>query len=451
VSADDFVRSVKGAIDLGYRPRRWQQECHRRLKRFSVLVVHRRAGKTVMAIMTLLDAALRTHKTHARFGYIAPFRNQAKSIAWDYLTFYARKVPGVLVNESELWVEFPNGARVRLFGADNPDALRGLYFDGVVLDEVAQMRPTVWSTIVRPALTDRLGWALFIGTPQGVNLFSDLYFKGRRTPDRWYTALWRWQDTQVLSDEEVEDAAATMTEAAFRQEMECDFAAASENAVIAFDLVTRARKRHLRVDAYRDMPLIFGVDVARSETGDRTVIFPRRGLVAFEPFVCRGWDNMRVADKVVSMWQEMQPDAVFIDNGEGHGVVSRVKQLGFPAIGIDFGGKPVNPYYLHKREEMWDGVAEGLREGLVLPDMNDLQQDLCTPTYRHTRSKGQMQMESKDDLKARGLPSPDLGDGLALTYAMAVAARQDRYRDRGPSGREDRVETDYDPFTGGAT
>ena len=136
-----------------------------------MIVAHRRAGKTVGMIVHLILQAHKSKLKRPRFAYIAPFYRQAKTIAWDYLKHYGRMVPALRISESELWVEFANQARVRLFGADNPDALRGQYFDGAVLDEVAQMRPAVWGEIVRPALADRRGWAVFIGTPKGQNLF----------------------------------------------------------------------------------------------------------------------------------------------------------------------------------------------------------------------------------------------------------------------------------------
>jgi len=109
-------------IDLKYRPRKWQEEVAKELKRFSVLVVHRRGGKTVLAVMLLITAALRNTRDNGRYAYLAPLFKQAKAVAWDYLKAYSAKVPGSKVNESETFVEFSNGSRIRLFGADNPDA-----------------------------------------------------------------------------------------------------------------------------------------------------------------------------------------------------------------------------------------------------------------------------------------------------------------------------------------
>ena len=161
-------------IDLGYRSRPQFVPFHQRAQRWACIVAHRRAGKTVACIMDLVDAALRCRKTNARFAYIAPHYNQAKDVAWTYLKQYTAPLPHVTINESELRIDLPaNGARLRLYGADNYDRMRGVYFDGVILDEYADMDPRAWSEVVRPALSDRKGWATFIGTPKGKNAFQE--------------------------------------------------------------------------------------------------------------------------------------------------------------------------------------------------------------------------------------------------------------------------------------
>ena len=137
-------------------------------------MAHRRAGKTVACINDLIKRAITDGKENGRYAYIAPFYSQAKTIAWDYLLRFSEPIR-TSANASELWVELINGARIRLFGGDNPDALRGLYLDGVILDEYADMRPRVWGEIIRPLLADRQGWAVFIGTPKGRNAFFDMY------------------------------------------------------------------------------------------------------------------------------------------------------------------------------------------------------------------------------------------------------------------------------------
>ena len=188
--------------------------------------------------MDLLTRALATSKTHARYAYIAPFYSQAKQTAWDYLKFYSQEV-AVKVSESELQVELFNGSRVRLYGADNPDALRGIYLDGVVMDEFADMRPTVWGEIIRPLLADRKGWAVFIGTPKGKNAFYDLWQQAKGDAD-WFTVILRASETGLIAEEELADARKSMSESQYEQEFECSFEAAILGAVYGKD-ITKAR------------------------------------------------------------------------------------------------------------------------------------------------------------------------------------------------------------------
>ena len=128
-------------------------------------------------------------------------------------------------NQSELWVELLNGARIRLFGADNPDTLRGLYLDGVVLDEYADMKPSIFGSVIRPLLADRKGWATFIGTPKGHNAFWEVYNNATQDPD-WYVKVLRASQTGLLEQSELDDAAKTMTQDQYLQEFECDFESA---------------------------------------------------------------------------------------------------------------------------------------------------------------------------------------------------------------------------------
>ncbi|MDR2726172.1 MAG: hypothetical protein LBC90_09005, partial [Candidatus Adiutrix sp.] len=138
---------------LKYAPRPWQKKVLDKLAahRFAVVVAHRRAGKTEVMVLRLLLAAIFLSRTHPAplFGYIAPFLNQARAVAWGRLKYYCRALPEIRVNETETSVTLWNGAAIRLFGADYPDRLRGLGFDGVVLDEVAQMKPDTWGAVVR--------------------------------------------------------------------------------------------------------------------------------------------------------------------------------------------------------------------------------------------------------------------------------------------------------------
>ena len=424
-----------------YVAHKYQKEIHKNLKRFSVLVCHRRFGKTYLAINTLIDAAVRTKRENLRFGYVAPYQKQAKQVAWDYLKRFTLNIPGTKANESESAIDFPNGARIRLYGSDNGESMRGLYFDGVVMDEVADMRPETWSEIIRPALTDvhHKGWCLFIGTPKGLNQFYDLYQYAQQDPE-WYAGMYRVDETDVLEEEEVQMARNTMAENQYRREFLCDFSASMDNALITIDKVSDAAAKKMTDADVTGSARILGVDVARFGS-DRSVIQKRQGLAAFEPKIFDDIDNMTLAGMVAQTINEWQPDAVFIDSGRGEGVIDRLRQLGYFVTEVNFGGKALNPTYNNKRSEMWDNIRIWLDDGGALPNNTDLKTDLCVPLYKFDNSN-RMQLESKDDIKKRGGRSPDLGDALALTFSYPVAAKK-----IGHFGfKEEAVMADYDPF-----
>lgn len=428
-------------IDLGYRPRVWQDQCHRARKRFTVLALHRRAGKTELAVMELVDKALRCALPLPLFVYVAPFLKQAKAIAWERIKAYSHKIPGVEINESELWVRFPNnGAKIQLYGGDNPDGMRGLRIDGAVIDEVAQIKPEVWNEILQPALSDRKGWALFIGTPKGINLFSELYYKAEQLPD-WHAARYTVFDTDAIDPDEVERLRRDMPENEFAREYLCDFSASAEDQLISIANAEEAARRFLRSDQYDFAAKVLGVDPARFGD-DKSVIFPRQGLAAFKPRVMAGIDNMALADAVAAAIRKWQPDAVFIDAGNGSGVIDRLRQMGHPIIEVNFGGKPTDPRFLNKRAEMWWAVKEWIASGGTIPNMPELKQDLASPTY-HYNAANKLCLESKDDIKARIMRSPDLADGLALTFASPVAKTM-RYAH--PSLADKAMNYEYDPF-----
>ena len=161
------------------------------------------------------------------FAYLSPFLRQSKAVAWDYLraAMSAARVAGATAHESELRVDYPGGAQVRLYGADNPDAMRGVYFDGIVLDEYADMDPRVWSEIIRPALADRRGWAVFIGTPRGRNAFFELWRRSQ-TEEGWFSMMLKASQSGLIPDSELELARRDLTEEQYAQEFECSFDAA---------------------------------------------------------------------------------------------------------------------------------------------------------------------------------------------------------------------------------
>jgi phage terminase large subunit len=217
------------AIVIPYCPRDQFTPYHDRKERWAKVVAHRRFGKTVGTLNDMIRAALTATRTQPppRFAYIAPTYSQAKDVAWQYLKHFSSVIPGLKMSESELWVEYPNGARIRLYGADNYDRMRGLYHDGVTIDEPAQMDPRAWPEVIRPTLSDYQGWATFIGTPSGRDWFFkiDLDESGEPAKDFFRLTL-KASDTGIIPAAELESLKAGLTEEQFAQEFECSFEAA---------------------------------------------------------------------------------------------------------------------------------------------------------------------------------------------------------------------------------
>jgi phage terminase large subunit len=220
--------SAVANVLIDYRPRRQFVPFHQRCQRFACIVTHRRAGKTVACIHDLHRGARRSKKPRPRYAYLSPFVRQSKAVAWDYLraAIGPGRTFGATAHESELRVDYPdNGAQVRLYGADNPDALRGIYLDGIVLDEYADMDPRVWSEIIRPALADRQGWAVFIGTPKGRNAFFELWRRAQ-AEEGWFSMMLKASDTGLIPESELALARRDLSEEQYAQEFECSFDAA---------------------------------------------------------------------------------------------------------------------------------------------------------------------------------------------------------------------------------
>lgn len=251
-------------------------------------MAHRRCGKTVACINDLIRRAATLERQHGRFAYVAPFLAQAKETAWDYLKRFAQPILAEK-NEAELWVELINGSRLRIHGADNPDRLRGAYLDGVVLDEYADMRPSVWGEVIRPMLADREGWATFIGTPKGRNEFFETYAKALDSPE-WFSVMLKASETGILSEGELQSARDEMTPEQYEQEFECSFEAAI-------------------LGAY------YGKEIAEAERAGRIKAFP----VEPDLPVHTAWDLGIGDSTAIWMFQVMGNEVRLVDFYENHG------------------------------------------------------------------------------------------------------------------------------------
>ena len=276
-------------VIIPYAPRRQFLPYHDRKERFAVIVAHRRCGKTVSTVNDLIKRAVTCERPEGRFAYIAPFFNQAKDVAWSYLKRYAEPVLAGPPNETELRVDLIGGHRIRLYGADNPDRLRGLYLDGVVLDEAADMHPSLWGEVIRPLLADRQGHATFIGTPKGRNSFFDMYQRGLEDPT-WLSVMLRASDTGIVPRDELDAARRDMTPEQYEQEFECSFEAAIMGAY-------------------------YGKEMAEAERSGRIT------SVDYDPHVPvhTAWDLGHSDSTVIWFFQVVGPQIHVIDHYENHG------------------------------------------------------------------------------------------------------------------------------------
>jgi hypothetical protein len=232
----------------------------------------------VAAINDLIRAAVTSRSPMPQFAYIAPFRSQAKSVAWDYLKHFSA-TSAASTNESELTVDMINGSKVRLFGADNADSMRGLGFDGIFMDEYGDFKPSVWGNVIRPALSDRQGWAVFGGTPKGKNQFWEIKQTAERLQDDWFLLQLPASKSGLLPATELDAARSQLSKDQFDQEYECSFEAAILGAFYGTEMreATEAG-RICRVDyqpevnvhtawdlGYRDDTAIWWYQVIRGE------------------------------------------------------------------------------------------------------------------------------------------------------------------------------------------
>ena len=230
-------------IEIPYAPRALQRELHRAWSehRYSVVLCHRRAGKTVAVLNHLLRDALTTKKPNARYHYLAPTYRMASNIATDYLLQFSEKIPGFTFNKTNLTASYPNGSRISLLSGEDESKIRGIYSDGICIDECGLMSETVFPEVIRPALADRNGlngektYAIFIGTPMGHNVFYDYYMKAKDDPE-WHSAMYKASETGILPESELRAAKNTMPPDAYNQEFECSFEANVPGAIFSKEM-----------------------------------------------------------------------------------------------------------------------------------------------------------------------------------------------------------------------
>lgn len=277
MSKKDNIDQVEISID--YTPRPFQAEIHENMKRFNVFIIHRRAGKTILAINELIQKALESKYEGARYAYVAPQLQQGIIIAWDYLKKYVGNIPHTKINETRKEIRLINGAFIKVIGAQNPDALRGSEWSGCIIDEVGDMNPEMWELVLRPALSSTGGWAIFLGTPKGHDYLYRVYNEALDKKD-WYTRFLTIEDTGVFpaTIEEAEKKAAEdpdvdyvdsieslrkdMSPQMFNQEYMCSFDAGNIGAYYADIMnVLKSQDKITKVDWDPRKPVVTAWDL----------------------------------------------------------------------------------------------------------------------------------------------------------------------------------------------
>lgn len=418
------MRQTK-TLSLNLTLRQWQQDCIRDQTRYTVLACHRRSGKSHLGVYELSAAAF---SVVGNYAFISPQKNQSKTNVWGVFKQILSNFIGVRADdrkeivefrETDLTIRFYNGSVIYLLGGEDPDKIRGAKLQGVVVDEVAQTPKELWSEVLRPALMDSHGWALFIGTPKGINLFSELYYRGKdpRFQPEWSAKKFTCYNTGALSPSEIESYKREVDDNTFRREMLCDFTASADDQLLVLDEVQAAMNRDYDERLFNmTLPLVMGVDVARMGA-DRSAISFRRGMIAEMPITLHQMPLTDLALVISKYYNERRPMCICVDGtGLGGGLVDMLIKLHLPVLDICFTAKATEQRFVNKRTEMWWNMAEWIRHGGVLPNDGTLLNELCAPIYE-TGEDGRIILEAKRKIKDRLGWSPDLADALALTFA----------------------------------
>ena len=212
-------------ITIPYKPRPQQSMVHKKLDeyRYAVLCCHRRWGKSVLAINHLIKSALQNKNHNPRLAYIAPTYSQAKKIAFDYLKYYTKNIPGTKFNETELRCDLVNGARISLLSGENFNSIRGIYLDLCVIDELADIPQSLIDEVIIPSLSDRHGKLFLIGTPRGMNNILYEFYNKAQADKNWFLYKAKASETGIVDKEELDAALKIMGTAKYNQEYECSF------------------------------------------------------------------------------------------------------------------------------------------------------------------------------------------------------------------------------------
>ena len=330
----------------------------------------------------------------------------------------------------------------------NTEAFAGLHNQGkrvvLIMDEGSAIPDIIWETS-EGALTDKdteIIWAVFGNPTRNSGRFKECFGRFRH---RWINKQVDSRTVKVTNKSQLNQWVEDWGEDSdfVRVRVRGVFPRAGDAQFIGSDLVEEATKRFVDAVVDHTQPIILGVDVARFGD-DQTVLVLRQGRLLRKIWKYRGEDTHHIALRVAAVMDEWETDAVFIDGGgPGAGVVDTLRSMNRTVIEVAFGAKPRDQkHYLNKRVEMWDDMRTWLKTGAI-PDDRELHDDLIGPEYGFAR-EGILQLEKKEDMKKRGLPSPDVGDSLACTFAEHVL--QKKFKELRKKSRRPRSQQGYNPL-----
>jgi hypothetical protein len=319
------------------------------------------------------------------------------------------------------------GVEGRLWSAENPDAYAGVHnFDGVmvIFDEASGIDDSIWA-VTSGFFTENTPnrfWLAFSNPRRNTGYFYEAFNSKR---EFWASKIVDARTVEGTDKAVYEQIIAEYGPDSSQAHVEVygQFPNEGDDQFISIGVVDEAMKRAKHMD--QSAPIVIGVDPARFGA-DATVIAVRQGRDIVKLIRHRGDDTMTVVGHVIDAIEEFKPSLVNIDEGGlGAGVVDRLKEQRFKVRGVNFGNKAKNPImYGNKRAEMWGDMRDWLKTASV-PNDRFLKSDLISPKMKPD-SRGTIYLESKKDMKARGLASPDAADAIALTFAYPVASREYR-------------------------
>lgn len=415
-----------GLVLRDYQKLLWNAVMNKEFQR-GIVVWPRRNGKDLICWNTLIAKAM---EVVGLYFYMAPYYNQVRQIIWQGGDGGGRRfidyIPPQLVKSRtkiDMRVELINGSQIKLQGSDNIDSIVGTNPRGIVFTEFSLHKPEAWHYL-RPILAENNGWALFNGTPRGLNHFYQLFHRVKSNPD-WFVQYLTREDTGIPTDAAIAaDVASGMPQSLVEQEYMCSWTSSSEETLIPLDILEPAINREVNTEHVQSQPRVMGVDVAFAEKGDLATIAQRQGTLLHPLEKYQGKDNMAFASRISVLIKEWKPHVVFIDAGRGEGVISRLYQLGHRdvVVPIHFGGKTFSELYGKKRDEMWCECKVWIADVdnlASIPDDQQLIEELASPTFG-LNDKNFVVVETKQHLRSRGVKSTDCADAVILTFAEDV-------------------------------